>query len=192
MSLLRDRLREACPDAFTDAYLLGELNVAQAVVVTKTRCLVATATTPTVPHQAEYAWPTDAVAILAATCDGTRLTEEALETILDSGAAEGAPRAFAVLGGEITLYPTPAEAGTLRVYYVRKPTPLDSDTLDAASDLPDEWAEAAITLALGNVLLAKGDPQAQAHFARFEQACAERVRNTFRALPDRVGLVRRR
>lgn len=187
LSLLRDRLREICPDSFPDGYLVQELNVAQAALVAKTRCLVDSATTTTVAGTQKYAVPTDSVKVLAAEYDGKRLPEHAIASILDAEAATGIPYAFAVFADEVWLYPTPDAAKTLRTYYVRRPAALSVATLDTASDLSDEWAGLAVLLALANVLFTKGDGRAASFLALYDRRCAELASLTD---PDPTGALR--
>ncbi|NPV80799.1 MAG: hypothetical protein HPY52_11065 [Firmicutes bacterium] len=191
LSLMRDRLREVCPDNFTDSYLIQELNAAQNALVARTKCLVDSANINTFEGVQKYQIPTDCMRILHAEYDGKRLTEHAISTILDSEAASGMPYAFGVFADEIWLYPTPAETGTLRIYYLKRPAAIAIDSLNSAVDLTDEWCEAAVNLALANVLSVKGDERAPVFMAAYDRACAERRANTLRRMPDRMGIERR-
>lgn len=131
----------------------GWLNEGIAEVLTRSRVNVAVATMALTVGSSDYTLPTQILALDeiyvtdASTSILSRMLRVSPQEILNMRIAtqqQGAPpvRWYAQSGSSLLMvFPTPATADTLSIYYVPRPTALSAGS-DTPSDVPSEWHKA--------------------------------------------------
>ena len=142
LAIVRQEFNEtSSQDSFvSDIEIYNYLSEGEMKLADHTNCTEKTdATTTTVASTADYAKITDTMNIIRVTWDGVPLSKITLEEATQmfgvsygGSAPEGNPTSYVEFGANVTLYPTPDSAETLKFWYVYEP-PLLASTSTAFS-----------------------------------------------------------
>ncbi len=101
-------------------------------ISTETKCIEQTYTTSTTASIAEYGFPTTTIAIKRVTYEGQKLTPidqrqaDSLTLNNTTTSIEGTPTYYTEWNNTITLIPTPAAVGTLKIWSINEPQAVTS------------------------------------------------------------------
>lgn len=166
-----------------DTDIIGWINQAQSLIVTKNGILKARATTPLVAGTAKYTLSgvspkihqLDSVLI-----DGRRIgnmsvaqAEETISQTDPAGDATGDPAFWYEWAGELTFWPEPSASGTITVRYTAEPATVTSSS--SVLSVPDDYFTEVVNYVLKQAYEMDEDWQAsQAKSQEFESSLAER------------------
>ena len=188
---LRTRLRLLNPEAtsavVSDANVNLLLNEGAETVANKTDCLVTYDTQDVISGTQEYSLPTDCLKPLYVVYDDDIIpcvTQEWLDQYIPDWRGEtGSTELYYRRANYIGLYkePTANEAGTdlLKIYYVKKPTSMSSDSADPFDSDPTltPYHNLVVTYARAKCKEIVGKmQQAQLLYSEFEAKCREMKR----------------
>lgn len=179
---VRSRLDEATASFWSDTELTRWINEGQNDVARRSECLRATSDIAVTAGTQDYVAPTDLVRATAAEWRPTSSDQRFPLTYLDRHNADsiwgtsqsmtdGTPAIWTAWGYPgtstftIKLYPTPYEAGTLRLYYYKLPTEVaaDGDTLG----VPNGWEDLVVEYATMLAYRKDGNQQWQDAFQKY-------------------------
>lgn len=132
----RRRVNEESTTFFEDDDFVDWADEAQKYFVRQTRYLEGSSHTSTVSGQANYALPSDFLALQRLKYDGKKIDRisflEIDELNLDEADHSGTPTGYYIMNGQLYLFPIPNSVATMRLYYYKIPVTLDvtSDTLE--------------------------------------------------------------
>lgn len=137
-----------------------------------------TSTITTVAGTAGYTLPTGAVRVLSiidpATADP--LTDVGMSVLDDEPDTRGRPSSYGLYGTSITLSPTPDQAYSLTLRYLRQgATPTsDSDVVATATGIPEDYLFGLVAYARGRLFLLEDDAEMAAVWqGQWQQALAK-------------------
>ena len=110
---------------FSDATIMQWINDGMREAASDNNLLQVTGTTPTVAGTNKYDIPADILKLHSIRHNGDDLRVVTLDEAQQAGyltSEQGSPTAAWVWAGKITLYPTPAAAGSLEIDYIKTPT----------------------------------------------------------------------
>lgn len=162
----------------TDAELRFWLWQALYELSNKIECIQTTdSTTTTVASTASYSRPTNCIKILRVTWDSVKLKKIDMtqyDAVSQQGygstPAEGNPVYYYEWGNNITLYPTPGSAETLKFWYTKRPTQLTSsnDSSSTVIDVPEQFQFYTIDYLLYRMYLKEDNRKADVHMNLWE------------------------
>lgn len=159
-----------------DADIIRWVNDAQDVIVAKTKVLKAKSTTPSVPGQTAYTFPSENIhQVESLHYDGMRILNmsfaEAEEYVFSADptqAMSGFPSIWYEWAGSFTLWPTPDDVKSIDLYYTKRPARVTSSS-DVLS-VPDKFYQQVIQYVLQNAYEMDEDlANAQAKGQQFDQ-----------------------
>lgn len=173
---LRNRLDEVTPRQWTDAMLRGWLNDGARDIARKSETLQDREDLPVVKGTREYTLPSDVIRIhrveYRATGDGLAYPLEYRDFNSMDGVwhtqqdvSESTPMFFTMWGYpptlKIVLYPTPALAGAIKVFYYKVPANLatDGSAENTTLDIPEGWEDLVLDFAEYRALRRDADPR---------------------------------
>ena len=118
---VRDRLQEESETFFSTARLMDIARRVQMEIATIAECLEAVEESATVADTIEYDLPPDCLNVQAATCDDYPLTPVDFRRVHTKEYPVGQPACYYIFGARIGLYPAPAGADTLKLWYSQRP-----------------------------------------------------------------------
>lgn len=200
---IRTRLDESTATMWTDAQLKEWVNDATRDIARVGEVVQALTTTAVTAGTQIYTGPTDALRIhmvrFYTDAAGSRNTLQyrdvnTMDELWGSGQVQGGgtPQVYTLWGTapaiSIILYPTPAQSGTLQIYYYRTPVPLATDGSADASEVvvPGGWEDLVVDYAEYNALRRDRDPRWQEAKALYDQHVEQMIVNT-RRLTDEAG-----
>lgn len=121
------------------------INDAQDTIVAKNKVLKAKSTTPAVPGQAAYTFPSDNIhQIESIHYNGARIPNmsfpEAEEQIFKNDLQAinlGTPMLWYEWAGTFTFWPAPSDTNAIELYYTQRPTPVTSSS--SVLSVPDKY-----------------------------------------------------
>lgn len=194
-SRVQTRLGDTSGAEVTAAAILEWINDGAGEIARRTQQPQATASAPIVVGQAAYSisqFANDVMRLRKVELDGTvleGLSSEDADTLLPNrnraGQATGTPQWFEVWADTLTLWPPPASAGTLTLYYVKRPAQVAAD-LDVPG-IPPHMHPDLLEYVVAQALESTGESAAaDRKMSRFEQLSRESaedaswpVRNTY-------------
>jgi hypothetical protein len=182
---LRERISELNPRQFPDIYLNKLINEGARDLCRRTECLRDTWTIATAPATQQYTGPSNIVRlhrVEVEDSDGSRTPLEyrdfqSMDHVwhTSQATASGDPLLYTTWGMppnlKVILYPTPSNAGTLRLHYYRFPTAAISDA--TAIEVPEGWEDAVVTYAEYKAWRRDGDSRWQDSKAIYEEVMAD-------------------
>lgn len=199
----RDRLDEVAATFWTDVQLRKWINDGTREVARRSETLLATKNIAVTAATQSYTGPTDCIRINRAEWIPTgQTTVYPLEYKDYNGMdavwwtsqkiTQGYPQFFTMWGFPptltITLYPTPSQNGTLKVYYYRQPADLSTTGSDDGTvvDVPEGWWDLIVHYAEFMALRRDRDPRWQEARGIFEDQLAHMIDIT-RRWSDQAG-----
>ena len=177
---LRERLDEPNARAWSDTELERWLNEGAKDIARKTECLQAEASLSFAAGVNQATLPTNCIRVHRAEWLGSGrqlpLTYQDFNSSVavswvDNTTNQGTPHLFTMwgVGGgiKVILYPTPAVAGTLKVWYYKLPTAPTTEL--GVYDLPEGWEDAMYEHATAAALRRDRDPRWQEAKAQYDE-----------------------
>lgn len=201
----RDLLDESSAREWTDAQIKRWIMDGARDVARRTECLQERFTTPAAAGIQEYLLPEDAVRVhrveYVMTGDGNTYVLEYrdwhnMDEVwwLAQTTTQSTPYLWTMWGFppqlKLVLYPTPAVAGTLKVFYYRLPMDLlDDGTMDNFEvELPEGWHDLCVEWAVMYAQRRDADPRWQDARAIYESHLADLLETSIR-WTDMAGMI---
>lgn len=206
LTSIRDRLNEETARQWTDVQIRKWINEGVKDIARRTETLLARQDVAAVAGTQEYAFTDTAILrIHRVEYNRTGETHKYALEYRDFGAmdavwgasqaiSQGTPQFFTTWGYppslKLIVYPTPAAAGNLKVFYYKLPTDLATDGTAAGSnvDVPEGWTDLVVDYAEYHALRKDADPRWQEAKSLYEERLGNLYDNT-RRFTDQAGMV---